>query len=81
MEPNIISYFKEYNRIIDRINTGDAYFQQNPEKVNLYISEFQKLIFDRQELEDKIERNGYSMTAEERLNGFRQIRFLDLSNV
>ena len=74
----MLDLMKQYNGLIERYNNAICYFEDNPDMIDKHIDKCRKIINNLDNLRTQIITAGYAMTDEETLNGFRQIKYLEV---
>ena len=74
----MIELMKQYNHLISRYYKAIDFFQKNPEQIYKFIAQHKELINNLDSTRTQIITAGYAMTDNETLNGFRQIKYLEV---
>lgn len=77
MDSNFLRLFNQYNSLIERHHKAIQFFESNLDKVDAYIDSYRAIVNELCRMREEIEMNGYKMSEEEVLEGFRQIKALE----
>jgi DNA integrity scanning protein DisA with diadenylate cyclase activity len=70
--------FEKYNQLIAKHNKAIAYFNKYPEQFDENEDKYRQLKADMVRTLKEIAKRGYVMCADEVLEGFRQIKYLEV---
>lgn len=74
----MLELMKQYNVLIEKQQRAIKFFENNPQQLEAHIDRYRKVVNELNDLIETAEQKGYAMTAEEVLEGFKQVRYLAL---
>ena len=72
--------FEKYNQLITKHNKAIAYFNKYPEQFEQHEDKYGNLKAEMVQVMRDIAKHGYIMSSDEVLEGFRQIKYLEVQN-
>lgn len=75
---NLLELFKSYNSLLERQQKAIKYFEEKPDLVDSLMPKYKEVVDGLCRIKVELAKLGYVMSSDEIVNGFRQVKSLNL---